>query len=176
MVTVDDEDLPFDTIMVDETEKVVSMTGYKSKDEWAQGCWRGEPAAQKAAWIIAKARKGENFRWTEAKFRDDIFCRYVDSAGRHIVLKALLDEHDNPVLDENGESKLELRNGRPILLYADTGEEVGAERPTEAAETQTNSETSAPPEPQDALSTSDTPKSSSDGTASVSSTPLTAAS
>jgi len=141
-VTVDGETLLWSSLMVDETERVCSMAGYANKSEWARACWNEEPAAQKAVYIVAKARDGQKIRWEEAKFRDNIVCRYVDPAGRHIVMQVQLDDEGMPVLDKDGDPKPVIRDGRPVLLYADTGEELV---PTVGEETSPTT-TSATPE------------------------------
>ena len=123
-VTVDDEPLLFGSLMVDETERVVRWTSYANKTEWARGCWNEEPAAQKAVYLTLQCRKGNKVRWEDAKFKDGITCRYVDAAGRHVVLAVQLDDDGLPILDDDGDPKPRLKDGRPVLLYADTGEEV----------------------------------------------------
>lgn len=163
-VTVDGEVLLFSSLMVDETERVVAWTGYKNKTEWARACWNEEPAAQKAVYVICKARKDETVRFSDAKFRDDISCKYVDADGRHIVLKVQVDEEGAPILDKDGDPKPVMKNGRAVLLYADTGDEVF---PTEAAE---------PPATSESPNTTGTPETSGSGTDSDSSTLLTVAS
>lgn len=145
-VTVGGEVLLFGSLMVDETERVAMLTSYKNKKELAQACWNEEPAAQKAVYIICKARNGETVRWADAKFKDDVTCKYVDPAGRHVALKVEQNEDGSAVLDDDGDPKPLMRDGLPVLIYVDTGEEVP---PTE--------DEAVPP-------TSDTPeKPSSDG-------------
>ena len=154
-VTVDGETLLFSSLMIDETEQVTIKTPYKNKTEWARGCWNEEPAAQKAVYIICKARKGEQIKWTEAKFRDDITCKYVDPDGRQIVMQFEQREDGTIVTDDDGDPKPLLRNGRVVLLYADTGEEV------------------PPIDAEVATPTSDTPTTLGDSSESESGTPTT---
>jgi hypothetical protein len=140
-VTVDGEDLLFGSLMIDETERVVALTSYANKNEWAKACWNEEPAAQKAVYLICKARKGEKLRWADAKFKDGIVCKYVDTSGRQIVVQFETSPDGDVVLDGDGDPKPLLRDGRPVLLYADTGEEV----PPTVAEPTASSDT--PPTP-----------------------------
>lgn len=134
-VTLGDTEFRLDRVKVSETERVVSMTGYRNKREWFDAIQAEEPKALIAAYIIAKARQGEKIRWDDVDFDDDVNARWVDDDGREV--EPLFEKNDDGTFktDENGRLVPVLRDGEAVWVFSDSQEEV---RPTEASSTPTS--------------------------------------
>ena len=154
-VTLGDEEFRLDKVTVKEVDRVCSLTSYKNKREWFDGITAEEPKATIAAYIIAKARKGEKVRWDDVDFPDDTNARFVDETGREVEPRFETSDDGTVKTFDNGLPVPVLRDGKAVWVFSDTGEEV-------------------PPTPEVAT-TSDTPLTPGSSSESASSTPLSVA-
>lgn len=155
-VTLGDEEFRLDRVTVKEVDRVCGLTSYKNKREWFDGITAEEPKATIAAYIIAKARKGEKVRWDDVDFPDDVNARFVDEAGREVEPRFETNDDGTVKTFDNGLPVPVLRDSKTVWVFSDTGEEV-------------------PPTEEVATATSDTPPTLGSSSESASSTPLSAA-
>lgn len=168
IVTLGDVDFSMAGVTAQEMYKVVGTTRYKNKREWFTALENDEPEALIAAYIMAKARKGESVRFADANFNlDDMSARLVDDSGREVrpVLEVDADGSIKYTVNPDGTQGRPIPvldgQGDPQWVYADTNEPVP---PTEAApQPPTSTDTAKEPGPV-SESSSTTPPSSPDST------------
>lgn len=125
-VTLGDEQFTLAHISVQDMVKVKSWTGLKNRDEWAAAIGEEDPEALIAAYVLAKQRKGENLRFTDADFDlDSLEAAWVDDTGRRV----------EPLFEKNPDGSYRLNDKRlpiPVLdktgaatwVFTDTGDPV----------------------------------------------------
>lgn len=154
VVVLGDQTFPMTNVSVQEMYKVAGMTRYKNRQEWFEGIRNEEPEAQIAAYMIMKARAGQQVRFNEVDFDSDVQFKLTDDTGQEI----------EPVFQKNDDGSLKFRQdaegkqvpipvldgrGEPQFIYTTTGQPV----PTEAAPEPPTSATPAQPgEPSESAS------------------------
>lgn len=106
VISFGDEEFRLAGLKASEMLKVKAWTGCKNRQEWFTAISDEDPEALLAALVIAKQRKGENLRFSDADFEfDDLDGKFVDDQGREV----------EPVLELNDDGSMKKDDaGAPI--------------------------------------------------------------
>lgn len=116
VITIGEEEFPLAHVTAQEVLKVKAWTGFRNRKEWFTAITDEDPEALIAALVIAKQRKGDDVRFSDADFDfDDLDGKFLDDTGRQVepVLKQakdgtlILDDDGKPipVTDKNGQQQ-----------------------------------------------------------------------
>lgn len=122
VIRMGDEELRLDEVSAQEMVRVKTWTGLRNRAEWWRAISEEDPEALLAAYCLAKARKGEEVRYSEADFPlSSLDAWFVDDTGRQVTPQVEVDERGNVRLDEQG---------RPIPVLDELGRQRWVDKAT----------------------------------------------
>lgn len=113
VVSFGDEEFALAHVTAQEVIKVKQLTGLKNRREWYVGIAEEDPEALLAALVVAKQRKGETVRFSDANFDfDDLAVKFRDEQGREVT----------PIMETKDDGSLALDgDGRPLPSLDEEG-------------------------------------------------------
>lgn len=116
VITFGTEEFPLAHVTAQEVIKVKTWTGLKNRREWFGAIGEEDPAALVAALVIAKQRKGDSIRFTDADFDfDDLDAKFIDESGRQV----------EPVMETNDDGSVKTdADGVPVRTVDADGKQM----------------------------------------------------